>query len=290
MIFLDLETTGPDPLTARIVEIAVVEAEWPAVARAAAALGGAAPGCLAAATGATSVPSNTPSATASPTAAAFTRSWSTRVNPGIPIPAAATAVHGITDAAVAAAPTFAQLATTLLPFIAGKDVGGQNLRRYDLVVLECECMRAGLEWPAIGAVVDTFEVEQWVSPRDLPSLVRKYLAREHAGAHGALADARACADVLVAQLRAHPELPADPAALDRFVQPADVARRIDPTGKLLRRDDGEIELAFSSHKGMTLREVDIGFLRWVIAPGREFHPKVVAECREALRRRVVGSA
>ncbi|MDE5695583.1 MAG: 3'-5' exonuclease, partial [Alistipes sp.] len=104
IVFFDLETTGVDTSKDRIVEISMIKVM--------------------------------------PDGEEITRTR--RINPGMPIPAEATAVHGITDEDVADAPKFAQVAKSLEEFIRGCDFGGFNSNRFDLPMLVEEFMRAGL--------------------------------------------------------------------------------------------------------------------------------------------------
>lgn len=67
------------------------------------------------------------------------------VRPGIPIPTAVTAIHGIDERAVEQAPTFAELAPELHKAIAGRVVVGHHIA-FDLAVLRHEAARAGLPW------------------------------------------------------------------------------------------------------------------------------------------------
>ena len=90
LVILDLETTGTDPQKDRIVEISLLKI----------ALDG------------------------------TQEHWTSRVNPGIPIPKEATAVHGVTDADVADEPSFEQLADSVLAWIEGCDLCGFNLKRF----------------------------------------------------------------------------------------------------------------------------------------------------------------
>ena len=119
LIALDTETTGTDPETARIVQICVGIS--------------AAPG-----------------------------EWSpftTLVNPGVPIPAAATAVHGITDEMVADAPTVGDVLRDLGRWWGLADGGTPVVAHnaaYDLTVLDREARRAGVELEVAGwTVLDT---------------------------------------------------------------------------------------------------------------------------------------
>jgi DNA polymerase III subunit epsilon len=70
-----------------------------------------------------------------------------RFNPGIPIPAEATAVHGITNDDVQNQPSFSSLAAKLAPFFKDADMGGFNILRFDMPLLVEEFLRAGVELP-----------------------------------------------------------------------------------------------------------------------------------------------
>ena len=116
---IDLETTGTDPKTDRIVEIGVVKI-FPDGSR---------------------------------------DDRCRRVNPGVPIPEAATAIHGITDADVKDKPAFAILVPGLVRFLDGCDLCGFNLKRFDLRVLIAEFDRAGRRFPWQGRkIVDPLEI------------------------------------------------------------------------------------------------------------------------------------
>ena len=232
LLSLDLETTGTDPATARIVEIAIVPVGGEAKVR--------------------------------------------RINPGIPIPPEATAIHGITDADVAECPTFRQIARGVLSALDGVTLTGFNVRDYDVPVLAEEFHRAGIEWEPAG-VLDAFQVFRHFERRDLAAAVRFYLGREHVGAHGAEADARAAADVLGAQLARY-AVDLDAAAKIT----AGEESRIDLAGKLVRRADGEAVYAFGKVKGRTVRE-DPGFAAWMLR--QDFTENTKRHVRAELARR-----
>ena len=69
----------------------------------------------------------------------------TRVDPGVPIPAASTRIHRITDSGVAGAPRLPELLGSLVETLTGRVVIGQNIR-FDLAVLRHEAARAGVPW------------------------------------------------------------------------------------------------------------------------------------------------
>lgn len=205
--------------------------------------------------------------------------WATLVNPGVPIPKAASDVHGITDEMVADAPRFADVAAEVVARLKGCDLGGFNVARFDLPLLQAELVRAGKPLDMGGVhVVDAMAIYHAREKRDLASAVRLYLGRAHDGAHRAQADAEATLQVLEAQVR-HYKLAADVPALA-------VAGRsvegIDADGKFVW-DGAEAVLAFGKYKGKSLRMVargDAGFLRWML--GATFAEDTKAVAREAL--------
>jgi len=127
-----------------------------------------------------------------------------RFDPGVPIPAEATAVHGITDEDVAGRPLFGEMASGVHKLFVDCDLAGFNIRRFDLPLLLEELKRAGYELP-VGKrrIIDLLTIFHRENPRDLEAAVERYLHRPHRGAHAALADTEACVELLVAQMEAH---------------------------------------------------------------------------------------
>lgn len=189
--------------------------------------------------------------------------WSTRINPGMPIPADASAVHHITDADVASAPALADIAGVLVSGLTGCDLGGFNLRAFDLPLLRAEFKRAGRAWPFDDAkIVDALVIFREREKRDLATAVRWYLGREHEGAHGAEADAVATLDVIIAQVDRYTDLPRDVAGLD--VESG--GRRPDwatEAGHFRWREDGELVVAFGKYAGQRVVDMTDGYLAWV---------------------------
>jgi len=168
LVVFDLETTGTDPATDRIVEIAGLRIETDGRRE------------------------------------ARTR----RVNPERPIPPEATAIHGIADADVRDAPTFRQIARSLERWLEGADLAGFNVVRFDLPLLEREMRDCGIDLGRAGRrILDAMTIFHRKERRDLTAAVRFYLGREHVGAHSAEADVAAAAAILEAQLARYDDLP-----------------------------------------------------------------------------------
>jgi len=243
LVVFDLETTGLDPVQDRIVEIACV----------------------------TLLPDGT------------RQEWCRRVNPGRPIEPAATAVHGIRDADVAGEPRFEAIAPEAHARFAGADLAGFNVLGFDLALLTNEFRRAGLPFPAEGtAIVDAMKIFQQRERRDLAAAVALYCGRPHKGAHGALADTLATADVLLGQLRHYGDLPTDVPALHAVCVGSDA---IDSQGKLVWQQ-GEAAFTFGKLRGRTLRAAiaqDRSYIQWMLTAN--FPEELQGILRQALEGR-----
>ncbi len=118
------------------------------------------------------------------------------VDPGTPIPAPSTAVHGITDAMVAGAPGFADLHGDLVGFLEGCVLVGHNIG-FDRALLSAECARSGLSWPE-PPTLDTGHVAAALFP-DMTDLSLDAIAErvgvETRGRHTALGDCLVTAEL-----------------------------------------------------------------------------------------------
>lgn len=184
------------------------------------------------------------------------------LNPGVPIPPETTAIHGITDEIVRNCPTFEEKAEEIAAFFDECDISGFNCDRFDVPCLEEEFARAGRDFAA-GARrhVDVQRIYHRKEPRDLSAAVRFYCDRDHTGAHGAEADARATLEVLKAQMARYEDLPRTTAALDEYLVPRDPLNA-DRTG-LLRWMNGQLCVNFGKKRGIPLTELFIHERNWL---------------------------
>ncbi|HMN06982.1 MAG TPA: 3'-5' exonuclease [Flavobacteriales bacterium] len=210
--------------------------------------------------------------------------WQSLINPGMPIPAEASAVHGITDADVADAPVLTDVADQVLAQLHGCDLAGFNVLRFDLPFLSEELYRIGVEWDSSNLrVIDALRIYHHFERRDLSAAARFYLDRDHVDAHDALADVQVTADVLLAQLGRYAELPRNVDALGDFC--GDRKRSPDAAGKLQFDEHGDIGLAFGKYKGWTLENIgrnDPGYLQWLMTKA-ELPASTLAVMRNVLR-------
>ncbi len=145
-----------------------------------------------------------------------------RLDPGCPIPPTATAIHGITDAAVYKCPRFGEVLHEIGELTWGADLTGFNLIRFDIPVIDIERGRAGLIPMDLRGrvVIDAMQIFHRYYPPPpgtrgqgtLTAAWRRYLGGDPPAAHGALWDALTAIQVLDAQVARHC-LPGHPGAI-----------------------------------------------------------------------------
>lgn len=129
------------------------------------------------------------------------------INPEMPIPPQSTEIHGITDEMVKDAPTFKQSANELKQFIEHCDLGGYNSNRFDIPLLMEEFLRAGIELDlSKQKMVDVQHIFYTMEPRTLTAAYKFYCDKELEGAHSAEHDINATIDVLFSQIKKYPHL------------------------------------------------------------------------------------
>jgi DNA polymerase-3 subunit epsilon len=129
------------------------------------------------------------------------------INPEMPIPQASSDIHGITDEMVKDAPTFKQAGNEIKQFLENCDLGGYNSNRFDIPLLMEEFLRAELDVNlSERKMVDVQHIFYSMEPRTLSAAYRFYCNQELHNAHSAEADIQATVDVLMAQLERYPKL------------------------------------------------------------------------------------
>ncbi len=184
------------------------------------------------------------------------------INPTIPIPLGASAVHGIYDKDVEDKPTFKQIAKSFATWLQGCDLAGYNSDNFDVPMLIAEFERVGVEFPESDTVfVDVLKIERLVNAHTLEATYQRYTGQPLEGAHDAMADIRATLAVLEKQLEKFEALPKVPAELDAFVRGDNV--RVDFAGKLTMIE-GEVCWAFGKHKGEPVAQTR-GYAEWFLS-------------------------
>lgn len=213
LIFIDLETTGLDIVNDRIVEISALKL----------------------------MPNGQ-------------REIKTRrVNPTIPIPPEATAVHGISDDDVKDEPTFKMMAKSLAAFMEGCDLAGFNSNKFDFPLLSEEFLRAEVDFDfRKRKFIDVQTIFHKMERRTLEAAYKFYCDKVLEDAHSAEADTVATFEVLKAQLERYPELENDVEFLAEF---STQTKNVDFLGRIVYDDDGVEVFNFGKHKGMSVEEI-----------------------------------
>lgn len=188
-----------------------------------------------------------------------------RVNPEMPIPAEATAIHHITDEDVRNEPTFRQIAKSLAQIFTGCDIAGFNSNRFDIPLLDQEFQRADVDFDFGKArFIDVQTIFHKKEPRNLTAAYSFYCGKNLEDAHSASADTMATYEVLKAQLVRYEDLPLDVAELSEY---ACQNRNVDFVGRLIYDDLHREVINFGKYKGRVAEEVlkaDPSYYTWIM--------------------------
>ncbi len=131
-----------------------------------------------------------------------------RINPEMHIPEATSAIHGITDDDVRDCPVFAQIAKEVVHVLEGCDIAGYNSNSFDVPLLAEELIRAGSDFDLKRCrFIDAYIIFTKNEPRNLSAAYRFYCGKSLENAHSANADTEATYEVLMAQLEKYDNLP-----------------------------------------------------------------------------------
>lgn len=140
-----------------------------------------------------------------------------RINPEMSIPPKSTAIHGITDEDVADAPKFREIAKNLAAFLEGTDLAGFNAIKFDIPVLAEEFLRVNIDFNFLKRkYVDVQVIFHRKEQRTLIAAYKFYCDRELENAHSSKADTQATYEVLMSQLDRYSDLENDVEKLADF--------------------------------------------------------------------------
>jgi len=188
-----------------------------------------------------------------------------RVNPQMPIPEQATAIHGITDDDVKDCPVFKELAKSLAAQIEGCDLAGFNSNRFDIPLLAEEFLRAGVDIDLNKRkFIDVQTIFHKMEQRNLIAAYKFYCGKDLTNAHSAESDTRATYEVLMSQLDRYPELENNVNALSEF---SSFNSNVDFAGRMIYNESGDEVINFGKYKGQLVKDVlkkDLGYYGWIM--------------------------
>jgi len=238
LIFLDLETTGMNIATDRIVEIALIKVH--------------------------------------PDGKEEEKQY--RINPGMHIPEVTSKIHGIYDEDVKDKPTFKELAKTIVQFIEGCDFAGFNSNRFDIPLLAEELLRADIDMDLKKRkFVDVQAIFHKMEKRTLSAAYKFYCQKPLEDAHSAMADTKATYEVLKAQLDLYKDEEFEDAqgkiskpivneinALSEF---SSYDTYVDFVGRIVYDENGVEIINFGKNKGIPVEKVlreQPGYYSWIM--------------------------
>ncbi|MBQ0025507.1 MAG: 3'-5' exonuclease [Bacteroidales bacterium] len=181
-----------------------------------------------------------------------------RVNPEKPISPEAMAVHGISDEDVKDEPTFRQLAKSLALWMEGCDIAGYNSLKFDIPMLAEEFLRAGVDFDfRKRKLVDVQNIFHKKEQRTLKAAYMFYCEKDLEKAHSAEADTMATYEVLEAQLDKYAADSVDPlqndvAYLSKY---SCQTRFVDYAGRIVLNDKNQPVFNFGKHRGRLVTDV-----------------------------------
>ena len=189
-----------------------------------------------------------------------------RINPGIPIPAQASAVHGIYDADVKDAPLFKAVAKSMDDFIKNCDLGGFNSDKFDIPLLAEEFLRAGIDFDLENrATIDIQNIFHKMEQRTLSAGYQFYCNKKLENAHSSEADTLATIEIMEAMLERYKDkeiegpdkklykpIVNDIKALQTFSKRD---KNVDLAGRIVFNEDGVECFNFGKHKGIPVELV-----------------------------------
>jgi len=204
------------------------------------------------------------------------------INPNMPVPESSTKVHGITDEMLKDKPSFGDIAQELAELFSNSDLGGYNVKNFDIPLLQNEFSRIGLPFDMENVkIADAMAIYMRKESRKLEDAYRKYVGKELENAHNAMADIKASIEVLEGQVKFYNDLPNTVEELHEFCFPND-PDAYDMEGKL-KYINGELSINFGKNRGKTLKELsinDTGYLQWIL--NGSFSQKVKDAVKDAL--------
>lgn len=238
IVFLDLETTGINIVTDRIVEIALIKVNVDGTEE----------------------------------------EKLYRINPEMPIPEEASLIHGIYDEDVKDAPTFKEVAKTLAQFLEGCDLGGFNSNRFDIPLLAEEFLRAEVDIDLKKRkFIDVQAIFHKMEKRTLAAAYKFYCGQELTDAHSAMADTKATYEVLKSQLDMYKDVEYEDNKgvkstpiindVDKLSEFSSYDRNIDFVGRIVYNDDGVPVFNFGKNKGVPVEQVleeQPGYFGWIL--------------------------
>lgn len=189
------------------------------------------------------------------------------INPEMNISDSNAAIHGITNEIVQDAPTFKKAAQEIMEFIGESDLAGYNSNKFDIPVLAEEFLRVEIDFDLSNKkCVDIQNIFHKMEQRTLVAAYKFYCSKELINAHDAMADTVATWEVFEKQLEQYENLKPNVDFLSEFSRNS-AHKTIDFAGRLAVNEFNEAIYNFGKHKGKTIKQISIsepGYYGWML--------------------------
>ena len=200
------------------------------------------------------------------------------INPEIPIPPEVSQIHGITDEDVKDKPTFKEVAKTLAKFMEGCDLCGFNSNRFDIPLLAEEFMRADVDIDLKKhKFIDVQAIFHKMEKRTLAAAYKFYCQKELVDAHSAMADTKATYEVLKAQLDMYQGVAFEEGKgvktypivndVEKLSEFSSYDQNVDFVGRIVYNENGVEVFNFGKNKGIPVEKVlqeQPGYFGWMM--------------------------
>lgn len=199
------------------------------------------------------------------------------INPTIPIPKETSLIHGIYDEDVKNSPTFKEIARDLHQFLAGADLSGFNVLKFDIPLLVEEFLRAGIDFDIEKRnILDSQKIFFMMEKRNLTAAYKFYCGKSLENAHSAEADTIASYEVFEAQIERYLGEEAEDLQGNKVgIFENDMKKihhllnekMVDLAGRFIFNDDGIECFNFGKHKGKPISQVlkeEPGYYDWMM--------------------------
>lgn len=198
-----------------------------------------------------------------------------KIKPLNGVPADSTAVHGVTEEMTRQWPTFGEIADEIATYFRRADVIVGYNPDFDVKFMDAEFRRAGLTVAMEHVVICGKRLWDKYDPppaRDLQAAYRRFVDPQgFEGAHGALMDARATAQVVRSQLEQLGLQEKSWVELD-----PERANWWGPSRHVIW-DSGQLVCNFGKNKGIPFHKLDNGMLGWIKKNDFPQHVRDLAE-------------
>ena len=189
-----------------------------------------------------------------------------KVNPTIPIPEFSSKIHGIYDKDVANCPTFKELAPQLSQFLNNCDLAGFNSNKFDVPVLVEEFLRADIDFDLKNRkLIDVQNIFHFMEPRNLTAAYKFYCDKPLKNAHSAEADTIATYEIFKAQLERYQNTEITDEKGNKFIPVKNDmnilsnltarTKNVDLAGRIVYNDNNIEVFNFGKHKDKSVKEV-----------------------------------